>query len=74
MVNNMKMVNKTKLVINIDNDTLHNVIEYCSEHDAVPDIYRTIYNGIPYDKTTHEHGIVEGYKMALQDLNIIGKE
>ena len=26
------------------------------------------------DKDTYLHGFVEGYKLALQDLNIIGKE
>lgn len=63
-----------KLVIDIDDNTLHYVIEMYKHNKICPELYAIIYNGIPYDKTTHEHGLVEGYKMALQDLNIIGKE
>ena len=62
-----------KYVIDLSKDLLEKLIDDNMSLSDAERIIKCVKNAKPY-KDAYERGVTSGYKMALQDLNIIGKE
>lgn len=62
-----------KYIIDLSKDMLEMLIDDNMSIFDAEKIINRVREGKPYAET-YEHGLTDGYKMALQDLNIIGKE
>lgn len=62
-----------KYIIDLSKDLLEKLIDDNMSLTDAERIIKCVKNAKPY-RDAYERGITSGYKMALQDLNIIGKD